>query len=78
MAASDPLADPGKHRIMERTFLCIFLFEMIVKMSALGIRSFKVGYFAHSWNWLDFVVVAFAIIEEIVAISNPGGGPGGE
>ena len=69
MAATDPLAEPSKFRILERTFLTIFLFEMFVKMSAQGVMNFKLGYFSQAWNWLDFVVVASAIIEEVVAIS---------
>ena len=40
-------------KILDKMFTVIFVFEMIVKMTAYGFRK----YFTDAWCWLDFVIV---------------------
>ncbi|GMH61830.1 hypothetical protein TrST_g1050 [Triparma strigata] len=77
MATEDPLAPPDPYRYAERTFLGIFFFEMVVKMTALGLSCRVGGYFNLAWNWLDFVVVLSACLEEILFLASSGGDDGG-
>jgi len=62
MATVDPLfPTPPHHALYEKLFLSIFIFEMLIKMFALGFT----GYFKSRWYWLDFVVVVSAIADVI-------------
>jgi len=79
---------------LERTFLAIFITEMSIKMTAMGIYipnaagetnkegttfgTFSTGYFSVSWNWLDFVVVASAVAGELLAAYAASTGAEGE
>ncbi|GMI12884.1 hypothetical protein TrLO_g3687 [Triparma laevis f. longispina] len=74
MATEDPLAPPDPYRYAERTFLGIFFFEMVAKMLALGLGCGPGGYFNMAWNWLDFVVVLSAVLEEILFLLSDGEG----
>ena len=42
--------------VVETCIYSFFVFEMLVKMLAMGIRG-KLGYFNVSWNRLDFFIV---------------------
>ena len=43
-------------------FAAVYIFEMLIKMFALGIKNFGRGYFAYLWNWLDFFVIIGVVI----------------
>ncbi|CAM9393828.1 unnamed protein product [Chrysoparadoxa australica] len=45
--------DPEWYVVLEHCFNVLFLAEMIVKMTGLGVA----GYFKNGWNWVDFAVV---------------------
>ena len=51
------------HDIANFAFAVIFLFEMVVKMAALGLR----GYLANAFNQFDCVVVCFSIVEVVLS-----------
>ena len=42
--------------VIETIIYSFFLFEMLVKMLAMGLRG-PLGYFRDSWNKLDFFIV---------------------
>ncbi len=42
--------------IVETVIYAFFVFEMMVKMLAMGLRG-PLGYFGDSWNKLDFFIV---------------------
>ena len=69
MAAEDPTAEHPDDlaAVLERAYLIIFILEMLIKMFALGFGK-QDGYFHSRWNWLDFVVVASAILEEFYVL----------
>uniref|UniRef100_A0A6T8D018 Ion transport domain-containing protein n=1 Tax=Cryptomonas curvata TaxID=233186 RepID=A0A6T8D018_9CRYP len=54
-------------------FTLIFVVELILKLMALGIYSPSdsgvVGYFAESFNWVDFAIVLASAIDSILTIS---------
>ena len=45
----------------EIVFTYIFLFEFFIKATALGLWG-RSSYFGDPWNWIDFMVVVFAMI----------------
>ncbi|ESO08974.1 hypothetical protein HELRODRAFT_109965 [Helobdella robusta] len=45
-------------KVMDSVFTVIFVFEMIVKMAAYGLKK----YFTDAWCWLDFIIVAISLV----------------
>ena len=50
----------------------IFIFEMIVKVIALGFVMDMNTYLRDSWNKLDFTIVSFSILDMVLSGSNLG------
>jgi hypothetical protein len=48
----------------------IFIFEMIVKVIALGFVMDMNSYLRDSWNKLDFTIVSFSILDMVLSGSN--------
>ena len=49
---------------MNYYFTIFFLFEMLIKLYALGLR----GYFFVGWNRFDFVIVSVSVVDVVVQI----------
>ena len=57
---SDPNCETSRCQALENVEFAIYVFfavEMLVKWIAMGLFG-KLGYFAESWNRLDFFIVA--------------------
>lgn len=74
VATGSPIDTTGSaiNRIIiesEPIFVAIFTFEFAVKSFALGLFG-EGSYFWDSWNWLDFVVVFFALFSYYPGVPN--------
>eukprot|EP00929_Paragymnodinium_shiwhaense_P090912 TRINITY_DN50994_c0_g1_i1.p1 TRINITY_DN50994_c0_g1~~TRINITY_DN50994_c0_g1_i1.p1 ORF type:complete len:1913 (-),score=432.16 TRINITY_DN50994_c0_g1_i1:94-5832(-) len=70
MAVDSPLNDPEAQltkilRGADYMFGLLFIFEMVVKLFALGIWWGEDAYLKSGWNWLDGVVVMVSIVDII-------------
>jgi hypothetical protein len=54
----------------EILFTVFFTFECFVKIMALGLVMGKGGYLRDIWNWLDFIVVVAALIQNLNLVAN--------
>ena len=54
----------------EILFTVFFTFECFVKIMALGLIMDQSCYLRDMWNWLDFIVVVAALIQNLNIISN--------
>ena len=52
--------DPVAFEVLEHVFLCVYIFEVAVRMYTLGVRR----YFSSRWNMFDFVLVCIGVISE--------------
>ena len=48
--------------VVEYVCLAVFLLEMAIKMTAIGLFMHKTAYFRDGWNVLDFIAVAPGVI----------------
>ena len=44
----------------------IFTFEMVIKIFGFGL----INYFLDKWNWIDFVVVCFCLVDFTITLDN--------
>ncbi len=49
---------------MNDVFTVVFFIEMVIKMLALGFKT----YFTNAWCWLDFVIVAVSLLPICIRI----------
>ncbi|TKS67257.1 Sodium channel protein type 4 subunit alpha [Collichthys lucidus] len=66
MTLSQP---PDCAKIVEYTFTAIYTFESLVKILARGFCIGKFTFLRDPWNWLDFSVIAMAVLRAFKAIS---------
>ena len=47
--------------------VCIFIFELAIKLTAYGLRLFFCGS-EYLWNWFDVVIVVTSLVETIMDV----------